>query len=188
VNSSEHEPPVEVATAGHDVPLEKWQAIDGLWKAILVLEAQIESARLASNTLRGEMETAFKQVLNVEEKLHASQADVAQWNRAKSRLHFALPKVREFVHRATWALAAVERKRLEEVIHTHVEPRLPLPDIDHVREELEHLQKARQVLLAQGHSVHTECRALTGETQRVLSQLRRTAADNARKKKDAKRR
>jgi hypothetical protein len=186
MNSSEHEP--SAATDGPAVPLEKWQALDGLWKAILVLEAQIESARLGMNTLRGEMEAAFKQSLAVEEKLHASQADVAQWNRAKSRLHFALPKVREFIHRATWALAAVERKKLEEIVHTHVEPRVPLPDMDHVREEMEHLQKARQVLLAQGNSVQTECRALTGETQRALSNLRRTAADNARKKKDAKRR
>lgn len=182
--------PDAAATAGGDpeVPLEKWQALDGLWKAILVLEANIESSRLGMNGLRAEMESAFKQALAVEEKLHASQADVAQWTRAKNRIHFALPKVKEFIHRATWALAAVERKQLEEIVRTHIEPRIPFPDVDKVREEMEHLQKARQVLFAQGNSVQQECRSLTSECQRCLSTLRRTAADNARKKRDAKKR
>ena len=89
----------------------------------------------------------------VEDKLHALQADVAQWNKAKSRIHYALPKVREFIHRATWAVAVPERKRLEELYKNHIEPRIPLPDLDRVREQLEHLQKDRQVLFAQGNAV-----------------------------------
>lgn len=172
---------------GQDIPLEKWQALDALWKAILALEANIETARQAANGLRGEMETAFKQVLGLDEKLHAPQADVAQWTRSKSRLHFGLPKVREFIHRATWAMTVPERKKLEELIRTHVEPRVPFPDVDKVREEMEHLLKARQVLFAQGTSVQQECRGLTSETQRALSTLRMNAATKARKKKDAKR-
>ena len=36
--------------------------------------------------------------MNVEEKVNALQADVAQWNKAKNRIHYALPKVREFIH------------------------------------------------------------------------------------------
>lgn len=90
MDTSEHDvaAPETASTVGDvpEVPLEKWQALDGLWKAILVLEANIESSRLGMNGLRMEMETAFKQVLAVEEKLHASQADVAAWTRAKNRL------------------------------------------------------------------------------------------------------
>lgn len=167
-----------------EVTTEQWQALDGLWKAILNLEASIDGARMSANTLRSEMETAFRQTLNLEEKLHASQADVGEWNRAKNRIHFALPKVKEFVHRATWAATVPERKRLEEVVRDHIEPRVPLPDVDKVREEMEHLLKARQVLSSQGTSVQTEGRSIVAETQRALSNLRRNAVNNARKKKD----
>lgn len=170
-----------------DVTLEQWQALDGLWKAILSLEANIEGTRLSANGLRSEMETTFRQSLNVEEKLHASQADVGEWNRAKNRIHFALPKVKEFIHRATWAATVPERKRLDEIVREHVEPRVPMTDVDKVREEMEHLLKARQVLFSLGTSVQQECRSLTADTQRVLSNLRRNAANNARKKKDSKR-
>jgi hypothetical protein len=135
--------------------------------------------------LRAEMEAAFKKSLAVEEKVHALQADVAQWNKAKSRVHYAVPKVREFIHRATWASTAPERKRLDELFRTHIEPRLPFPQMDEAREQLEHLQKDRQVLFSQGNTVYQECRGITGEIQRALSTLQRNAADRARQKRSA---
>ena len=171
---------------GEDTLLQKWQALEVLWKTILGLEASIESSRLSMDGLRAEMENAYKKQLAVEEKLHALQSDVAQWNKAKNRIHYALPKVREFVHKATWALGQPERKRLDEVYRNHIEPRVALPDIDKVREQLEHLQKDRQVLFAQGNSVYQECRGIMGEIQRALSTLQRNAADNAFRKRSAK--
>jgi hypothetical protein len=170
-----------------EIPLEKWQALEAVWRAILGLEASIDTSRMSVDGLRSQMETAFKQPLGVEDKLHALQADVAQWNAAKNRIHYALPKVREFVHRATWALAVPERKGLEEIFKNHIEPRVPFPDADQVLTRMEHLQKDRQVLFAQGNAVAQECRAVIGEVQRALSALQRNAADNARRKRDAKR-
>jgi len=170
-----------------DIPVEQWQALDGLWKNILGLEANIDGARMGMGSLRSEMETAFRKTLVLEDKLHASQADVQTWNQAKNRIHFALPKVKEFIHRATWAQTVPERKRLEEIVRTHIEPRIPFADVDKVREEMEHLLKARQVLFAQGNSVNVECRGITSEVQRALSNLQRNAANNARKKKESKR-
>ncbi len=168
-----------------DVPPEKWQALEALWKTILGLEVGLESSRLSMEALRVEMEAALRQSLTVEEKLHALQADVAQWNKAKSRVHYALPKVREFIHRATWAAGVPERKRLEEVVKSHIEPRVPLPQLDDVREQMEHLQKDRQVLLAHGNSVALECRAILAEIRRTLGVLQRNAADRARQKRSA---
>ena len=168
-----------------DVPPEQWQALEALWKTILGLEAGIETLRQNTEGLRAEMEAAFKKSLTVEEKVHALQADVAQWNRAKSRIHYALPKAREFIHRATWALGVPERKRLEELFRNHIEPRIPFPQMDKEREQLEHLQKDRQVLSAQGNSVCQECRGILAEVQRGLSTLQRNAADNARRKRSA---
>jgi hypothetical protein len=170
-----------------EIPLEKWQALDALWKTILGLEASIDSSRLSMDALRAEMESAFKKALTVDEKVNALQADVVQWNNAKNRIHYALPKVREFVHRATWAAAVPERKRLEEIVRNHIEPRIPFPEVDKVRESLEHLQKDRQILFAQGSTVSQECRGILAEIQRALSTLQRNAAENARRKRDAKR-
>jgi hypothetical protein len=168
-----------------DVPPEQWQALDALWKSILGLEAAIDALRLSLDGVRIEMEAAFKKSLNVDEKVHALQADVAQWTKAKSRVHYALPKVREFVHRATWASAVPERKRLEEVVKNHIEPRVPLPQLDEVREQLGHLQKDRQVLFAQGNAVNQECRGILAEIQRAVSTLQRNAADRQRQKRSA---
>ena len=192
MNVSDQVPSDDRAAAGNqsgeqDVPLEQWQALEVIWKTILGLEASIDTSRMGMENLRSEMETAYKQTLAVEDKLHALQADVAQWNKAKSRVHYALPKVREFIHRATFALAVPERKRLDEIYRNHIEPRVPLPELDRLREQLEHLQKDRQVLFAQGNAVYQECRGITSEIQRALSTLQRNAADNVRRKRSAKR-
>ena len=168
-----------------DVPPERWQALEVLWKAILGIEAGIDSLRHSMESLRNEMEAEFRRSLAADEKVHALQADVAQWNKAKSRVHYALPKVREFIHRATWAQTVPERKRLEELFRTHIEPRVPFPGMDQEREKLEHLQKDRQVLAAQGATVYQECRGITSEIQRAVSTLQRNAADRARNKRSA---
>jgi hypothetical protein len=168
-----------------DIPLEKWQALDSLWKAILGLESFIDTARMGMESLRNEMDAAFRRPLAVEEKLNALQADVAQWTKAKSRVHHALPKVREFIHKATWSLAVPERQRLEEIVKNHIEPRVPMAGVDRIRERLEHLQKDRQVLLATGNAVHQECRGILGEIQRATSSLQRNAAERAKQKRSA---
>ena len=85
---------------------EKWQALEACWRAILGLEASIDALRLGMGGLGSEMESAFKRSMTVEEKVNALQSDIAQWNKGKSRIHYALPKLREFIHRATWASAA----------------------------------------------------------------------------------
>ncbi len=176
-------PPADAGV--EDIPLEKWQALDLLWKAILSLESAIDTARMGMESLRNEMDSAFKRPLAVEEKLNALQADVAQWTKAKSRVHHALPKVREFIHRATWSQTVAERKALEEIVKSHVEPRVPVAGVDRIRERLEHLQKDRQVLLATGNAVHQECRGILGEIQRATSSLQRNAAERAKQKRSA---
>lgn len=181
-------PPAQAArgeSGSPAVPPETWQALDASWKAILGLEVSIDTLRLSMDGLRSEMEGQFKRTLSVEEKVHALQADMAQWTKGKNRVHYALPKVREFVHRATWALAVPERKRLEDVVKKYIEPRVPFPEIDEVRDQLGHLHKDRQVLFAQGNTVNQECRGILAEIQRALSTLQRNAADNARRKRSS---
>jgi hypothetical protein len=176
-----------VDVSDQELPLETWQALEALWKTVLGLEVSIDTTRMSMDGLRAEMESASRKTMAVEEKLNALQSDVVQWDKAKGRIHYVLPKVREFVHRATWALATPERKRLEEVFRNNAGPRPTPAEADKIRETLEHLQKDRQVLAAQGNSVAQECRGVIAETQRTFGALQRNAADNARRKRDAKR-
>jgi hypothetical protein len=166
-----------------EFPLEKWQDLEARWKAILGLEASIDSLRLRMESLRAEMEASSKRALTTDEKLHALNAEIAQWTRAKSRVHYTLPKVREFIHRATWAKGTPERKKLEEIFKNHIEPHIPFPQLDKVPEQLEYLLKDRQILSAQGVTVYQECQSISAAIQGALRTLQSNAAANANKKR-----
>jgi hypothetical protein len=179
-------PPQDVAadeSGEPEIPEAKWQDLEARWNAILGLEATMETLRISMESLRAEMEAASRRTLTADEKVHALNADVAQWNKAKSRLLFALPKAREYIHRSTWATGTPERKNLEEVFKNHVRPRIAVPQMGQVVEQLESLLKDRQVLSAQGVSVYQECKSLSAEVQGTLRTLQSNAAANATKKR-----
>ncbi len=133
--------------------------------------------------LQAEMETSSKKTLTTEEKVNALNADVAQWNKAKSRVHYALPKAREFIHRATWAMGTPERKKLEELFKNDIRPDIPFPEMDKLPEQLENLLKDRQVLSAHGVTVYQECKSISAELQGALRTLQSNAAANAQRKR-----
>jgi hypothetical protein len=185
-------PPAQVVAGNEsgepEVPPAKWwQDLEARWNAILGVEATIETLRLRMEGLRAEMETALKRTLTTDEKLHALNADVAQWNKAKTRIHYALPKMREFIHRATWAIGLPERKTLGELFKNHIQPQVPFPQMDEVPEQLENLLKDRQVLSAQGVSVYEDCKSISADVQGTLRTLQSNASTNERKQKDAAR-
>jgi hypothetical protein len=160
-----------------------WEDLQARWKAIVGLEATIDTLRLKMEGLQAEMETSSKKALTTEVKTYALNADVAQWNKAKSRVHFALPKAREFIHRATWAMGTPERKKLGELFKDDVQPDIP-PEMDKLPEQLEYLLKDRQVLSAQGVTVYQECKGIFELLQGAL----RTVESNAAVNRDRKRR
>jgi hypothetical protein len=178
VNCSEQPPSKEPAPAS-----QWWQELEARWRAILGLEATIDSLRLTMEGLRAELETSSKRPLKTEDKVHALNADVAQWNKAKSRAHYAFPKAREFVHRATWAMGTPERKKLEEVFKDDVQPDIPLPEMDKLPEQLENLLKDRQVLSAHGVTVMQECKSIYAQLEGALRTLQSNAAANAQRKR-----
>lgn len=163
------------------VSLEKWQILEGRWNAILGLEATIDGLRQRMESLRTEMEGSSRKMLTADEKVHALNADVIQWNKAKSRVHYALPKVKEFIHRATWVLGTPERKRLEELFKDHIQSQVPFPELEKVPEQLEHLLKDRQILSAHGVTVCQECQGISADIQAALRTLQSNAAANIRK-------
>ena len=167
-----------------ETPLAGWEALQARWRAIVGLEASIDTLRLSMEALQAEMETSSKKALATEVKVHALNADVAQWNKAKSRAHYSLPKAREFIHRATWAMGTPERKRLGELFSDDARPNIPPEEMDRLPEQLEYLLKDRQVLSAQGVTVYQECKGISAELDRTLKTLERNSAVN----KDRKRR
>jgi uncharacterized protein YoxC len=170
-----------------DVVSAKWQDLEVRWKVLLGLEATMDTLRMSMEGVRAEMEGALKRSLTTEEKMHALAADVTQWNKAKSRVHYALPKTREFIHRAVWAKGAPERKRLDEIFKNASDVQLSLPELDKVSEELEILRKDRQVLSAQGTAVYQECKGISADVQACLRTLQSNSAARAVKKKGAAR-
>jgi hypothetical protein len=160
-----------------------WHDLDALWKAILGLEATVDTLRKSTEGLRAELEASMKRALTADEKIHALAADVAQWTKAKGRAHFALPKANDFIHRATWAAGTPERKRLGELFKDPAGTHPALPPGEDVRQELEALRKDRQVLSALGVTVYQECRAVSADVQGALRRLQTNAAVRASKKK-----
>jgi hypothetical protein len=165
-------------------PEAKRQDLEARWKAILELEASIDTLRISMESLRTEMEASTRKTLTGEEKVHALNSDVAQWNKAKSRVLYSLPKVREFIHRSTWAAGAPERKKLEEFFKHHIRPGIPFPEMDKVAEQLDNLLRDRQVLSAHGVMVYQECKSISVDIQGVLRTLKSNAAANATKKRN----
>lgn len=146
----------------------KWQDLEARWKSILGLEASVDTLRISMEGLRAEMEASWSKTLTGGQKVHALNADVAQWNKAKSRVVYALPKVREFIHRSIWVTGTPERKKLEELFKNHIRPRVQFPQMDKVMEQLDSLLKDRQVLSAHGVSVYQECKSISADIQGAL--------------------
>jgi hypothetical protein len=167
------------------LPAEKLQDLEARWTAILGLEAGLDHLRLTVESAHSEMETGIKRTLTTEEKLNALNADVMPWNKAKSRARFAMPKAREFIHRATWAMDTSERKKLGELFKEGVPPDLPAAQMEPVLAQLEKLLKDRQVLSAHGAKVFQECKSITADIQGALRTLLSNAARNAKRKKAA---
>jgi len=130
--------------------------------------------------------------LTIEEKSYALRADIAQWDRAKNRVHYVLPRMRDFIHRAIWALGSPERKRLGELYKENIQPRrlsekgsdpggqtpfrtASFPEMNEVLKQLEDLQKDRQVLSALGKGVYQESKAIAAEVQGAVSTLQNNA-------------
>ncbi|HQR42586.1 MAG TPA: hypothetical protein PLX97_07870 [Gemmatales bacterium] len=165
----------------------QWQHLMTRWNTILAAEVNIDTLRLRMEGVRAEMESAVNKSLSTDDKLNAFNADVAQWNKAKSRARYTLPKAKEFVHRATWALGTPERKKLDERFKYDAPPPLTQAEMDSLRNELDNLLKDRQILAAQGLTAYQECRNCASDMQGTLQTLQRNAATNAQKKRVATR-
>ena len=153
----------------------QWQDLEARWKAILGIEAAVDNMRASIEGLLLQMEAALKRTLTIEEKSYAVRADIAQWERAKNRVHYVLPRMRDFIHRAIWALGSPERKRLGELYKEHIQPQIPFPEMNDVLKQLEDLQKDRQVLSGLGKTVYQESRAIAAEIQGAASTLQNNA-------------
>ncbi|MFO0875873.1 MAG: hypothetical protein U0840_00600 [Gemmataceae bacterium] len=165
------------------IPEAWWQEIESRWNAVLTLEASIDTLRISMEGLRSELESLANKSLRSEEKVHALNADIAQWTKAKSRVVYAVPKVKDFIHRSTWVTGSPERKQLEELVKNFVRPRLPFPNRSQVLDQIANLLKDRQVLSALGTASFQECKGVVSEVNGALRTLQTNAASNATRKR-----
>jgi hypothetical protein len=163
----------------------KWQTLEARWKALLGVEATMDTLRISMEGLLAEMESSLARSLTTQEKLHALSTDLTEWNKAKSRVRYALPKPRDFIHRATWAKGAPERKRLDEIFKNETRADLAVPEMNKVEEELEIVRKDRQVLTGQGKAVYQECKGIIADVQASLRRLQSNSTARAAAKKKA---
>lgn len=179
--------PIDTPKEGTDSKfnLTIWQDLETRWKNIQGLEVAMDGLRVRMEGLRAELEGALKKSLTTEEKSNALNLDVAQWNKVKNRVHYALPKVKEFIHRATWAVGTPERKRLEELFKNNTGPPEDASEMDKLPDLLHNLMKDRQVLTGNGMTVYQECKSIAAEIQGALRILQSNAAVNAQKKRGA---
>jgi hypothetical protein len=169
---------------GPDAALVAWHDLEAQWKTVLGLEAAVDAMRKSTETIRAAMEGEMRRSLTADEKVYALAADLAQWNKAKNRAHYALPKANEFIHRATWAAGTPERKKLGELFKDPVTTHASLPPVNAVGQELEMLRKDLQVLSAKGGAVYQECKTIVSDVQSALRRLQSNAATRASQKKD----
>jgi hypothetical protein len=172
------------ASGESEISQQRWQDLENRWRAILNSEAIMETMRISMEGLLAEMESLWKKPLTMEEKTYAPRADVGNWNKAKIRVHNALPKMKDFVRRFIGAMGSPERKRLEQLYNDHIQPHVPFPQIHDALKQLEELRKDRQVLSALGKTVYLECKGISSELQQALRTLQ-TNTVNAKKKKGA---
>lgn len=173
--------------ASSENSLARWQELQKRWNSIQMLEAKIDSLRQSVESGRIELDTQAKRNLTPEEKVHALSSDISQWTKAKSRAHHALPRARDFVQRATWAMVTPERKALDEILDEQKQPFLDGIQLEELALQVENLMKDRQTLAAQGVTVSQECKNMSNEIRTALTTLQNNAATRARQKKNSTR-
>lgn len=167
--------PVASGNLKLEISAAKWQDLEARWKAILGIEAATDSLRVSIEGTLSQLEASLKKTLTIEEKSYALRADIAQWERAKNRVHYMLPRMKDFIHRAIWALGSPERKRLGELYKERIQPQIPFPEMNEILKQLEDLQKDWQVLSGLGKAVHQESRAISAEVAGAVSTLQNNA-------------
>jgi hypothetical protein len=165
----------------------KWQELETRWKAILGMEAAIDTLRIGMEGLWADLESSLKRSLTTEERLHAISSDLSQWGKAKSRVHYTTPKAKDFIHRATWMKGTPERKKLDEFFKNATEDSVPIARMDEVMDELEVLRKNLQILSAQGVAVSNECKFVSAEIGAALRRLQTNSAARRTQKRGATR-
>jgi len=90
--------------------LKEWQDRELHWKIILGLEAAVDTMRIEMEALQIENGSLADEDIDDRRKDHALRADIARWNKAKHRVLFQLPKLKEFIHRAVWALSSPRKE------------------------------------------------------------------------------
>jgi hypothetical protein len=149
-----------------------WQELEARWKAVLHLEITIDNLRISSKDLLAKMAVLLQRTLPAEEKANYPAADLVQWIKAQTRVHFTLPKLKDFIRRATCATDTPQRTRFHEFFESADGFSTSAREMDHILEELEGMRKRLEVLSTRGWTVCSEGQSVSADLQGALKRLR----------------
>ncbi len=151
--------------------------IDSEWTTSITLERQLSGLRKKVSSLLGKL-SALDKGLTPEERLHADNADVKDWEEARRWLRDVSSRAQRYVkeHDIGITSMAGRRRSLEETYRTVVEPRQAQPGLESVLREFDAYRKSLQTLLNNMSNAYSTA-SQEGERRahRVLARIRAKA-------------
>lgn len=151
--------------------------IDAEWQSSVTLERQLAGVRKKVGGILAKLNSLDKD-LTPEERLHADNADVKDWQEARRWLRDVGNRAQRYVkeHDIGITSMAGRRRGFEETYATVIEPRRPVEGLEMILREFDSYRKSLQTLLNNMNNAYTTA-SQEGErrAQRVLSRIRAKA-------------
>ena len=152
-----------------------FQAIEGDWQAIELLDTQLASVRKQLAAQQGKLQSLNRD-LNADERVAADTLDKKDWQDARRWLRDCAAQVSRYIrdHDIGFTSAAGKRNVLEQYLRDYVTPRQAGGNLSAIQQEFEVYRKTAQVLLTAMQSASSAA-SRDGE-QRAQQILTRIAA------------
>ena len=125
-----------------------FQAIEGDWQAIELLDTQLASVRKQLAAQQGKLQSLNRD-LSADERVAADTLDKKDWQDARRWLRDCSSQVARYIrdHDIGFTSAAGKRNLLEQYLRDVVTPRQAAPNLGAIQQEFEMYRKTAQVLL-----------------------------------------
>ena len=125
-----------------------FQAIEGDWQAIELLDTQLASVRKQLAAQQGKLQSLNRD-LSADERVAADTLDKKDWQDARRWLRDCSAQVSRYIrdHDIGFTSAAGKRNLLEQYLRDVVTPRQAAPNLGAIQQEFEMYRKTAQVLL-----------------------------------------
>jgi len=148
--------------------------IESEWQSCISLERQLAGLRKKVTGLLGKLNSLDKE-LKPEERLHADNADIKDWQDARRWLRDVSNRAQRFVkeHDIGITSMAGRRRGFEETYRTVIEPKKPVAGMENMLREFDMYRKSLLTLMNNmNNSYQTASQEGERRAQRVLARIR----------------